>query len=220
MNVMLAHIYDANHLAARLAFADFLSETAELDVADRGAWRRVEAAWARLSGRLDAHGFHEDLHIRPMLQIAAPNLARKLDAQHQSLERLSRQIDEELAALRGIDDMVELRRAAVTVLRSFLGFLTEYGQHLMDEDALAMPALADHFHPTALFAARRALLMTIACEEQWMSAAPPCASPEGARLAQAARLSTRAFLDAARLEFAARLARIATSPAPKLRRAA
>jgi len=220
---MLAHIYDANHQAAQLALASFLIETADLDVADRSAWRRAEASWAWLRSRLDAHGFHEDIHIRPMLHVAAPNLARRLDAQHQDLERLGREIDDEFAALRGIEGADERRLATAAMFRSVSSFVSDCCRHLMDEDTLAMPALADHFHPTALFAARRALLATIACEEQWTAAptaGPPRPLPDGSSLAQAARLSTPAFLDAVRSHLAARLARAAASPAPKLRRAA
>ena len=220
---MLAQIYDENHQAARLAFAGFLDETADVDAADRSAWRRVEASWLRLRGRLDAHGFHEDVHIRPMIHVADPRLARRLDAQHQTLERLGRDIDEELAALHGIDGVGERRRAAADLFRSVSGFLSEYCRHMSDEDSLAMPALADSFHPTALFAARRTLLATIAYEEQCTNApiaAAACPSPERSSLAQAACLTTQAFLEAATSNLAARLARTAPAPIRTLRRAA
>lgn len=161
MNAMIPDFYGPIHKAIRLALADFLVLAGASDASDEAAWAKVERGWKRIEGLLDAHSFHEDIHIHPMIHIAAPEIALVLDAQHAALDLGVRKVGEALAAMGALDDAEPRRRAGREVYLSFSAFVSDYFRHLIEEETRAMPALVAHFAPPALFSAHKALLGSI-----------------------------------------------------------
>lgn len=161
MNAMIPDLYGPIHKAVRLALCDFLVLAGSSDCADRKAFAAIEASWKRIEALLDAHNFHEDIHIRPMIHIAAPGIAATLDGQHAALDKGGRAVGNTIAAVGGFAEDADRRRAARDAYVAFSAFMADYFRHLIEEETRAMPALVDHFAPPALFAAHRALLGSI-----------------------------------------------------------
>ncbi len=151
MNAMIPDLYGPTHRTARMALSDFLVRASAADCAEPEAFQRILRAWKQLSTLLDAQSFCEDIHIHPMLHVAAPELAMALDRQHEAIGRAMRNVGAVLFAVDGLTDPSARRIAAGEAYVGFTALMSEVLLHLVEEETRAMPLLVDRSAPPTLF---------------------------------------------------------------------
>ncbi|MCX5497179.1 hemerythrin domain-containing protein [Kaistia dalseonensis] len=166
MSPPIPDFYGPIHKAIRLALGDFLILLGSSDAADRAHWTRVEVEWSRIEALLEAHSHHEDVHVHPMIHVAAPEVAHTLDAQHETLDSSIHALAETVSELKALDGADDRRRAARSLYLRYSTFMAAYFHHLIEEEMRAMPALVEHFPPSALLDAHRALVGSISPEDK------------------------------------------------------
>lgn len=158
--------YTLIHKAIRLAMSEFLVTTGAADPADAVAWREVEERWRKIKALLDAHSRHEDTFVHPLIHRAAPDVARRLDSQHEELDLAVRSLDSAIGDMAGRSDSAARRRGGQDIYRAFSGFTARYFDHLTEEEGSAMPALLANIPWDQLFAAHSALVGSMPSEQR------------------------------------------------------
>ena len=166
MRARVLDVYGSWRGPIRDALAALLAEAADLDAPRHGGAvpegraprpaKRIGAAWRHLAALLSIRAFCEDLHVRALVRIAAPDIAARLDRRHADLDASIAAIDDAFAAIGRLAQGRE-RRTATRRLCTLLGAVV--AEHLADRavERSAMSALATQFDPLVLLTARRVL---------------------------------------------------------------
>ncbi|PPE80736.1 hypothetical protein C3941_05320 [Kaistia algarum] len=156
MHATFPDLYGSSHIALRRRLAWLISA---ISAADDAASDGANAALNHFADFVDSQGESEAACLQPMLRIADPTTADRLDRQHGKMETRIAEIMRGIVARRAAPDSArgEAHRA---VLRSTAALIADCRRHQTDEERVATPALANHFHPMALFAAERAIHST------------------------------------------------------------
>jgi hypothetical protein len=156
MHATFPDLYGSSHIALRCRLAGLITAICAADEAVSDA---AEAALNQFADLVDAQGESEAACLQPMLRIADPTMADRLDRQHGEMETRIAEIMRGIVARRAAPDSArgEAHRA---VLRSTAALIADCRRHQSEEERIATPALANHFHPMALFAAERAMRNT------------------------------------------------------------
>lgn len=112
------------------------------------------AAWSDISRMLAMHAKHEDSHFLPLLMEHAPALVEGVHDAHGAAAR-------ELVALDAAIEAAALTptaHAGVGVYRGLSAFVASYLVHILEEEAVVMPAIWDHCSDDEIAGARRAFL--------------------------------------------------------------
>ena len=105
-------------------------------------------------GMLSFHAHHEDEHIAPLLEKAAPEVAKILGANHQEQEQELRDLRDQLAA---VNDAAEGHQFTLALSR----FAGESFVHMADEEEIAMTAIWNAFDDSVILDAHRRLVGSI-----------------------------------------------------------
>lgn len=192
MQAMVPNLYGAWQAPIGEALSALLTEAAGDPICPMEAVR-FASAWQRFAARLTIRAYWEDILIRPLLHIAAPDITSEVDARHEALLAAIAEIDDRFAGLALLSDG-RARRAARREICALLAALIS--RHLVDRamERSAMAAIALHFDPLAVLAAERALLNSLTAEAELTDLATPaaaaslCGLADGALLAEATRI--------------------------------
>mgnify|MGYP000553621973 CR=1 FL=1 len=166
MKAPVPDLYSLFHKALRLGLTDLMNRMAVTDAQDREGWARIEDEGLVLQGILLKHSAHEEHFLHPMILAAAPQVAAKLDADHERLDDGVRRLGAALAGLGAVTDAAERADAAQVIYRELSAFIADYFQHLLVEETEAMPALNRHFPPDVMMQTHRDLVASIPPEEK------------------------------------------------------
>jgi uncharacterized protein (UPF0147 family) len=166
MSAPAPDFYTLIHKAIRLAMSEFLIVIGSTDPADAAGWKIASHRWSQIKRLLDAHSLHEDTHVHPLIRRVAPDVADRLDEQHEELDEQIRAIDAMMSSIQPSADAGASRRAGRDVYQRFSGFVASYFVHLIEEENEAMPALVAQVPTEELLAAHHQLIGSMPPEER------------------------------------------------------
>jgi hypothetical protein len=157
-------LYRDIHKGIRAELFAVTAEAGRLDPHDAAARRAIAMQVQVLGGILDAHAGHEDAAIQPVLENELPDLAARIQADHDLLEART-------AELRTTaDDVVHTpnRSQAAAVHQLYLQlarFTSVYLGHQDVEERTVQPALAQAIGPAAVMDLHGAIISSIRPDE-------------------------------------------------------
>ena len=144
-------------------------EAGKVDPGNAGAVQALGTRWRSMSSLLVSHAEHEEVHVQPVLERVAPELADQVIPAHRELEARA-------AALEVLADRAAStcpRDARLVVHRLYLGlagFTSAYLAHQEFEELAVMPALSAAIPVDELVAIDMAIVAGLTPEEMVQSA--------------------------------------------------
>lgn len=181
MNSLIPDLYGPMHKSMGLLIADLIGSVAGGSPAVVDNWTRIQSAWRRIEILSEQHERAERLHLAPMLVIAAPALAAELEARHVGLASARTRAAGAFAKAVVADCLDLCIAAKLETLDAVAAFVAGSLQHLEIERDQATCAILTMFAPPALFAAARAISVTLPSETRAL-AFPMIAQSELAEL--------------------------------------
>ncbi|MEZ4248926.1 MAG: hemerythrin domain-containing protein [Polyangiales bacterium] len=158
-------LYRDIHKAVRLMLHTLVGRASRTDFDDPSEVAALRADTLRTFGLLESHAEHENTHMNPIVARVAPEVAQRLDDEH----------DEQTLRMHGLLELLDAGetspagRGHVFVV-SLSRFFAEVESHMADEEELAMPAIWSALDDDAILAVEHAIVASIPPDErmQWM----------------------------------------------------
>lgn len=171
------NFYTAVHKGIRRQLSQMLTLAGAVDFADPRQRQLYCDRFDQLARMLESHAHHEDRHISPLIEQAAPELARRIHATHHVLEDTLEEMMGFLALM-----LKEPERARVLGYNFYLAlarYVATQFDHMHEEESSVMGALWNAFDDATLDGCHKAILADIAPAEMgvWLSWMIPCLTP-------------------------------------------
>jgi hemerythrin-like domain-containing protein len=177
MSAPRQNLYTAVHKGIRRQLSEMLTLTGMLDFEDSRQRNHFNHRLAGLAAMLESHAHHEDKHIAPLIERAAPELGRRIGATHQVLEQTMERMRGILARM---ETQPETARALGHELYLALArYVATQFDHMDEEEGSVMGALWAAYSDEELNAMNSALLADIPPQEMgvWLSWMVPTLAP-------------------------------------------
>jgi hypothetical protein len=162
-------LYRDIHKGIRAELFGVTLEAASIDPIDQGDRAGLAAHLTNVAALLTSHAEHEDGAIDPVLEAHRPDLAERVNADHEALERrFARVLDMADAATTATDD---LRHRLHQVHLETAAFTSAYLAHQDLEERVVMPALEAAVGVDAVIAVHGAIIGSIPPAEMMQSLA-------------------------------------------------
>jgi hypothetical protein len=132
-------LYRDIHKAIRSELFSVTTRAGRIDPSDRPSRAVVAEQVHALTELLLSHAEHEDAAIEPVLVSELPQLAERIEADHESLER--KLVDLESIARDAVDTTDDHREATYALYLALASFTGDYLAHQDVEERVVMPAL-------------------------------------------------------------------------------
>lgn len=130
--------YGNYHKALRRALFEFSARTGLLDYDDDAALAGLSTEFEQIAQTLREHSVHEDEYMHPLLARYAPEVLKKMDVQHATLDPALDTLAEQLRAVASAADRPAAGMAFYAAINRYIG---AYLEHLADEEDIANPIL-------------------------------------------------------------------------------
>ncbi len=177
MSAPRKNLYTPVHKGIRQKLSEMLTLAGSLDFADVRQRQLFSDRFDSVAAMLESHAHHEDNHIGPMIEQAAPELNRRILATHHVL-------DDTLEEMQGILALIHREPAKARVLGynfylALARYVASQFDHMHEEESSVMGALWAAFDEATLDAVHNALLADIPPQEMgaWLSWMVPNLAP-------------------------------------------
>lgn len=143
---MRKNFYSHVHRFMRNFLSAFGTTIAKTDFSDIEQTIHLKNEFSALTKLLDIHAQYEDKAYHPLLQEKEPKLLLKVETEHKNLDIKLQLIGEmfDAALENGLSEEEQHVRGESFYL-SYMTYLTEYFEHLLQEELVLMPALQKHY---------------------------------------------------------------------------
>lgn len=157
------------HKGIRRELFAVTSEGGRIDPGDTGAVQALGTRWRSMTSLLVSHAEHEEIHVQPVLEGVAPELAEQVIPVHRELEARAAAL-EVLADRAGSACPAEARLMVHRLYLGLAGFTSAYLAHQEFEELVVMPALSAAIPVDELVAIDMAIVASVSPEEMVQSA--------------------------------------------------
>lgn len=169
--------YTAVHKGIRRQLAELLTLAGTLDFEDTRQRQAFSDRFDHVAQMLEAHARHEDKHMGPLIETAAPELNRRIAATHHVLEDALEELQGTLALMHR--EPGRARALGYNLYLSLARYVATQFDHMHEEESSVMAALWAAFDDATLDAMHKALLADISPQEMgvWLSWMVPNLNP-------------------------------------------
>lgn len=161
--------YTAVHKGIRRQLSELLTLAGTLDFEDARQRQAFSNRFDHMAHMLEAHARHEDKHMGPLIEQAAPELNRRIAATHHVLEETLDEMQGMLALIHR--EPGKARVLGYNLYLSLARYVATQLDHMHEEECSVMAALWAAFDDATLDAMHKALLADIPPQEMgvWLS---------------------------------------------------
>lgn len=159
------NFYRAIHKTLRRALALFLADLGAVNPEDAGALASITSRWEGLHRMMEGHAHHEDAHLGAALAEAAPDLLRRIEADHLAHHRGLEAVARAMAELKAAAPAARALRLQEAYL-AVAAFMATDLAHMQLEEEGVMPALQARFDDAHLMGLHGQILASMPPEEK------------------------------------------------------
>jgi len=148
MSVARLDLYRDVHKGIRKELFDLTMLAGSTEFQNPESLQQLKDRFSRTYNMLETHSDSEDAYIEPLLKENNSDIAAKLSAAHQELEREFNRLQKLLNSMNSNQENVAVQGQHFYLQLTI--FISEYLQHIADEEQIAMPLMWEHLDDTEL----------------------------------------------------------------------